>query len=375
MDYSGSMPDEKFYLGYSVYMARVPNASLLPLVNNYIAEPVNHIFPSPVRIGYIFIASRWMKLINLYSYRALSYMSAFFSILSLFIGYIFTRSLFDKRTALLSLMLFAASPLNLAFSRRPLQESMVYFFFILTLYLFYCALKKENILSIAAFAVSFFALILVKESSVLLLPFFLIFIILEKRFFSKGLKILPLLAALAITLVCVTLTYLLAVGGLGRLARLVLIILFSPLGNPWAKAHLFGPLTKYITDFFLISPLTLVPAAVFFIYYFADRDSRTESSSYLVAFFIIFYLAYSIYIKNVRYVIALDLPIRVFAVLALSKVLAQLRVARPAVLTGIVLLIACSDLFIFYRFYVHNPVFYDTITGNLIGCWQKFIFK
>lgn len=375
IDYSGSMPDEKFYLNYSVYMAQDRAATPAVLVDGFINNPVHHIFPNPIRIGYILTASRWMRLINLYNYEALSCLSALFSILSLFIGYVFTKRLFGRETAFLSLALFAVSPLNLAFSRRPMQESMVYFFFILTLYLFYRVLKKENILSIAAFAVSFFILILVKESSLLLLPFFLIFIFLEKNFFSKELKIGPLLAALAVTLVCVFMAYLWVAGGFVNLLKLALIILFSPLDNPWAKAHLRGPLSKYAFDFFLLSPFTLILAAAFFIYYFINKELRTEACAYLVTFFVVFYLAYSIYIKNVRYVIALDFPIRIFAVIALSNMLAGLKTRRFAAAGTIVLLIACFDFFIFYRMYVQNPVFYDPVTGNLIGCWEKFVLK
>lgn len=376
IDYSGSVPDEKYYLSYSVYMAESPQPSFRTLVDGFIGNPANYIFPNPIRAGYILIASLWMRLVGFCDYKALSYLSALFSILSLFVGYIFTRRLFDKRIALLSLVLFASSPINLAFSMRALQESMVYFFFILTLYLFYRALKKEDILSITVFSASFFALVMVKESSVLLLPFFLIYIFIEKRFFSRELKALPLAGALIITLSAVFAAYLWITGGIINLAKMVTIILFSPLDNPWARAHLTGPVTRYLFDFFLLSPATLIAALGFFAYYITGREVRTEPATYLAAFFVVFYLAYSLYIKNVRYVIALDFPIRVFAVLAISEILRRIKVKRAfAAAAAIVLLIACSDLFIFYRMYVANPVFYDPITGNLLESWGKFVLR
>ncbi len=364
-----SSADEGFYLKYAAYIAKEPGASLTKLVDEYLRHEDWQLFPNPLRAGQIIISAWWMKMLRLYDFKALVYMSAFFSILSLFVGYFFARRLFDKRIAMMSLILFAASPINLALSRRALQDSLVYFLMILTVYLFYLALKKENIILNILFSISFFITIMVKESSVLLISFFVFFLFWEKTFFNRKLKIIPILFSFVAVTIATFLAYFYITGGTEKLVAMAKIILASPMTNEYAIKYQSGSLLRYAYDFFLVSPITLVAAAGFFALYFAKERLQNESGAYLVTFFIMFYIIYSFFSKNIRYVMALDLPVRIFAVLFISELCVRLKERGLAGALAVVSLIGIIDLFIFRHIFLSHAV-YDPVTYILLSAWK-----
>ena len=165
---------------------------------------------------------------------------------------------------MLSLILFAASPLNLAMGRRALQDGVVYFFAVSTLYLFYEALRRDNRLAIVSFALSLLAAVLVKESSVLWAAFFLLFLGMERRLYHRNLPFFALAVAVAAPLVVALGVYTNITGGFEGLAALATIILESPRTNPFAiglQSGLF--FISYVVDFFLLSaPVARLPGVL-----------------------------------------------------------------------------------------------------------------
>ena len=362
-------PDEDFYLKYAAYMAQDKNASIKTLFDQYLGDEKMHLYPNPLRYGYIILTAAWMRLINRFDFQALCYLSALFGILSLFLGYLFMNKLFGGKIAMLGLMLLAVSPINLAMARRALQDSAVYFFSIAALYLFYLALTKKSVLFKIFFAVSFFAAISIKESNVLLAAFFIFFALWDKTFFRKDLNLTMLLIVLIVSLVAVFSSYILIAGGIKPVLSMGKIILASPLTNEYAAKYQSGGLLRYAFDFFLISPITAIAAGCFLILYLVRQNLQNEATAYVVTFLLICYLTYSFFSKNLRYVMAIDLPIRICAALFIVN-LSEVFKRRGAIVAFITIAaIAVVDIRIFKHIFLTRGV-YDPVTAVLRACWE-----
>ena len=363
--------DEGYYLRYAVYLAQGKNASIAGLFDDYIRNTGLHTFPNPLRVGYTIPAGWWLKLFNRFDFKTLACFSSFFSVCSLFMGYIFTLRLFDKRIALLSLILFISSPINLALSRRALQDSMVYFFTITTILLFYEAVNNRKLLSKILFMLSFFIVIAVKETSLLLLVFFAAYMLLEKNLFNKKLDMIPLLSAIFVALAGVLFLYINISGGADKIFQIFKIILSSPLSNEYAIKYQSGHLLQYLVDFLLLSPATLIISLSFMVLYVKNRDFRDKHILYTVTFFIAYYLAFNLFTKNVRYVMGLDLPIRVLTAISVYTACGGFKKRRVPAALLLVLIIALADILIFYHIFISRNV-YDPVTNNLALAWKTW---
>lgn len=362
--------DEGYYLRYATYLAEAKGASITKLSDAYIRNKPWHIYPNPLRAGYILISSWWMKIFNRFDFKMLSYLSSLFGVCSLFAGYFFTKRLFGGWIALLSLILFAASPINLALSRRALQDSAVYFFTIMAVWLFYESLEHRGLLFKIFFALSFFAAIAVKESACLLLVFFAAFIFLYKRLFDKRLKAAQLLFILLLVLTGVFFMYIMIMGSADKLFQMARIIILSPASNEYAIKYQSGNFLTYLMDFLLLSPVTLVLGLSFLTLYFKNRNFNEKPYLYIITFFVVYYAAFSLFSKNVRYVIALDLPIRILAAaligIACGKFGRKGAIAALAVTCGI----GVIDFFIFHHIFITHDI-YDPVTCNLAWAWSN----
>ncbi len=361
-------PDESFYLRYANIFAEKGVSSINGIAVEYIANAGMHLFPSPVRIGQIIISGLWLKMFNGFDFKALVRMSAFFSILSLFAGYLFAKRLFDGKVALLSLILFAASPINLALARRALQDGTVYFFVSLTLYAFYLALKRRSRMAYLFFIVSFFMCVMVKESTVLLSAFFILFILWDRTFHNKGLKVLRPMISILAALALIAITYVTLIGW-SNLVKLVNIVCTSPMTNEYARIYQSGSPLRYMIDFILVSPFTVIAMAGYFVLSFSGNITQDDAGFYLVTFVIISYAVYSLFSKNLRLVVFLDLPIRILAAVFISKLFTRFGNRAFALSVSVVTAVAVSDFFIFQHVFLRHAV-YDPVTANLLNAWR-----
>lgn len=362
-------PDESFYLRYANIFAEKGLSSINGMAVEYIVNTGMHLFPNPARIGQIVISGLWLKVFNSFDFSALVRMSAFFSILSLFVGYLFAKKLFDGKIALLSLILFAASPLSLALARRALQDGTVYFFVSLALYTFYLALKRQDRMAYPFFVLSFFMCVMVKESTALLSAFFVFFIFWDRTFYNKSLNVLLPTVSIAAALALIAATYLTFIGW-DNLIKLVNIISISPITNEYARMYQSGSPLRYLIDFILISPLTVIAMAGFLVMFAAGNIAQDDAGFYLVTFFIIAYAVYSLFSKNLRYVVFLDLPIRILAAVFILRLLHRFGDKAFALSVPVVTAVAITDLFVFRHIFLTHAV-YDPVTANLLSAWQR----
>jgi 4-amino-4-deoxy-L-arabinose transferase-like glycosyltransferase len=363
--------DEGFYVRYGAYMATEEGASIRALSNEYIRNSKWQLFPNPLRAGHILLSGWWMKMLHRSDFIALSRMSCFFSILLLFLGYWFARRLFDKQVALLALILLASSPIALAMGRRALQDSVVAFFLIASLYIFYEAVNtKKSIYAVLLVPILYMS-IMVKETSILLAVFFVVYLLYDRTFVRKDFNVFPLLAAIILAVLLTDISYLVITGSLSKFIQLLRIILLSPETNRYAIKYQSGSLTRYLYDFLLISPLTLIASGIFCAAYCMDRKIRSEGARYLLWFFTVLYILFSFFSKNIRYVIALDFPIRIFAVLAVWTACSKFGRPKVAVALCAVLTMAVIDVIFFRHIFIICKV-YDPVTYQLLTAWKRF---
>lgn len=351
--------DEGAYHHYASALALEPKSSLRGLVDSYLADENRHRFPSPMRAGHIALSSVWMRLQGRYDLAILSCLSTYFAIATLALGYAFTRGLFGPGVALGTLALLAASPLHLALGRRVLQDAVVGFFILVSLFAFHQTLRERSRAWAAVLSLAFFAAIMSKESSVLLLAFFAPWLA-YKRPAQAQFAALALLAPLAAAGLC----WLWICGGPDKFLRLFEIVVSGPSSNPYVLRYQSGSVLRYLGDFFLTSPFILCLGGAAMVQLARDRS---EPALFLAAFFAAEYLAFSCFAMDLRYVLALDYPLRVFAVLAVWRLS-----GRPPVRVLAVLGLAAVDLFLFRGLFLDGKI-YDPVTVDLVDAWKDLL--
>ncbi len=139
----------------------------------------------------------------------------------------------------------------------------------------------------------------------------------------------------------------------------------SPAANKYAILYCSGSWMRYMLDFFIISPPVLLLAAAFFIgYLFAGR--RDGKIAYFSVTAILYFVFLNFFAKNIRYAMLLDMPIRLFAVLAVTALTDKVcgKYARLAAWL-IVSAIAVCDYAAFHNFFIIHKI-YDPVSVLLL---------
>ena len=199
----------------------------------------------------------------------------------------------------------------------------------------------------------------------MLLPFYilgLLYINFEKKSaigFIKDVIFLLLPVVLVVGLV-----YLLAYGYDNIVAIAKVIISIIKGGNQYDQMFDRGPWYRYLMDFMLLSPFTLILAIGFAGYtVLTQNKSRKVILMLLLAGYLLF--AYGLLAKNIRYLIIGDIPLRFFAAFAIWTLIdskAGFKIGYALVLLAT---LSCFDLASFTCYFITNDL-YDTISFNLL---------
>lgn len=361
--------DERFYLNYASYLAQDQDASIRVLFHEYLRNDGFHEYPNPLRFGYMAIASLWMKAIGRFDFQALCLLSSLFSVFGLALGYLFANKLFGKNVAILATALLAVSPIALAMARRGLQDSAVYFFVILALYLFYVALENRGVFWKIAFGIFFYVAISIKETSVLLALFFVIFMILDKDIPDRRMNIISILVTVMTVFAAVFLSYLWIGGSVKEVIGMAKVILTSPMTNEYAIKYQSGGFSRYLLDLFLVSPITLIATIYFVVIYLMRRIPHNKAATYVVTLLIVLYITYSFFSKNLRYIMALDFPIAICAALLFMNLSISSKRHRSAILACVTAVMMVLNIYVFQHMFLRYNV-YDPVTDELVYCWK-----
>jgi 4-amino-4-deoxy-L-arabinose transferase-like glycosyltransferase len=350
--------DEGYYRSYANRFASDGVAVFPATFEAYRSEPRHWRFPNPLRVGYIAIAGTWMSLRG-DGFRALSELSLLSHCLLVALSFGLLRRLSDGPTALAAATLVAFSPLLLGLSRRALLDAPATLFAVATLWSFLeCLRDPDRRGPRIAFMLAFGLGTLVKETTVLLLIPLGGLLAAARPLGMRGRVATLWPVVLAPPVVC-SFVWLLAAGSADALFAVVRIILGSPESNPYAQQLGGGPWWRYLIDLLLLSPgPTLLALALLGHTAFEARAGRPDRSRILLAIFAAGLLvAYAPFTKNVRYIAAIELPLRALAALAVFALAGRgSGWVRAAAVVAAIAALCWLDWQHFERVFVHGAL-------------------
>jgi len=366
--------DEGYYFYYANYIGHAGFGGIKDLFKGYIENQQNWVFPNPLRIGFITISSLWLNVFG-FSLFNLAYLSLLSFCIFLLTCFYFVKKYFGERTALLTIMLLAFSPLNMAMSRRALLDSCVNLFMVLSVWLFFDSLKENKRIKTILFILAYSFTILVKETSVLLSIFFIFYIFLRRVIFNKSIKLIDFLAITLFPFAIVGIVYVVSSGNISGIIDTINIIINSPQTNQYAIMFGSGPWFSYIIDWILLSPLVAI-LAISFILHYLTKDEWKDEIIYLVLFSVTLTFLLSLFTKNIRYLIFLDMPIRLFAVLMLNEFCKRIFKAKYVniLCITIVMVISVFDYLNYNNMFIKQGI-YDPVSYALLQVTHIVPFK
>lgn len=344
------------------------------LARDYLRDASQQIWPDPLRVGTI--AASALALAADDSYRSLSWVSllAFVGFLAAAWGFLRTR--FARDQALITLVLLAVSPLALALARRALMDSLAFTTSMLAVFAFFRLLENRGRYAWLVFAAASWLAILVKETALLLLPFFAVVLLHAKLRRGLGEGWVKLLLALALPPLCALVVYVGVYGVEATLGLFAAVRKLPTLALEYHLGYMQGPWYRYLIDFLTLSPWTLLLGIAGLGYVAATRGDRRLLLLGALAAYLLW--VYAPMTKTVRYMLPLDVAIRCFAaaaIVALPRLAASPASAtdteprNAAVLRwipwGLLALLCWGDVAAFGRFFSTGNV-YDPVTYNLL---------
>lgn len=357
-----SPDDEAVYVRTTAFLCQHGWTSYPTLVRDYLANRQAWLYPNPMRWGHFALTTLACTLSTKCDARTLADLSTAAGILSILLIFLLGRELLGAEVALIAAALTVTSPLQLAMGRRALQDEVFCASVLLTLWL--CALvvrateaTPRRLLLTASSVAAMTLTLAIKESSILLYPAFLLFLVALAP--SPRSRALPRIAALLVLppLLHVAVTMALC-GGLRAYLDLlnVLMTTASSTNSSFAQQYSSGPFHRPLFDLLILSPLVMVLAIAG-----AARSRRGRAldalSLFAAATLIVFGL---LALKNVRYVIPVDPVARLLA----ASVLASLP-RRPWLVLGAIGVIAATELRLFFELFEMANI-YDPLTESLL---------
>ncbi len=356
--------DEGHYFKCATYIAEKGIFGFPKLFKVYVENDKNWFFLSHLRVGFIILSSLWLKIFG-YSLLNLAYLSLFAYTLFLLASFHFVKKYFSQTTALLFVLLLAFSPINMAMARRALTESTLSLFSILSIWLFFDYIREKSNFKQIIFILTYSFTILVKETSVLLSLVFMIFIVSNKFLFKEKIHLREFLTASVFPFTIAGVIYLSLAGGILPITDTVKVILHVMNTNQYAVFFSSGPWFSYIVDYILLSPWVVILAIGFIFHYLSSKESDVRIFYFLLVLIVIF-ISFNAFSKNIRYVMILDTPLRLFSVLILKKIF-ETKFPKQALTLAVmsVITIATFDYLNFYKLFLLNGI-YDPVSLSLI---------
>jgi len=364
----GPVSDEGYYYQYASLVEHkgMPAFSRLIFWYSDHAEAREH--PAPVRVGYILLIALLFKIFGP-SFAVQGLISTASLILFLGLCFYYVRKYFDLDTALLTLLFLASSPLILGLSRRALVDSSVNFWWAACVWLLADVLFKPKSWSYIVFLVALIMAILFKETSIILIPFFMLAASgLENK--AEGVARARIWGILIWPVVILLPLYVWIYGGWGNVTRAVVAIFNTHLSSTASLYAIYfssGPWFRYLLDFLLITPIVLLLFIGYTGYLCVQRTALDDLRMYFLSYFIYVYgvLSCLSHSKVVRFVVNLEMVMALFAVLMLREIFKSANDKGRSWLlyaaVGVFLYNWASFLNLFY-----GPVLLDPISRHLL---------
>ncbi|HZP65057.1 MAG TPA: glycosyltransferase family 39 protein [Rudaea sp.] len=365
-DYRGAADEGAYYRQGRTLVEEGVFAGYARIAHEYLASPAQQDFPDPLRVGTIAAAATALAFAD--SYRALSWVSLTAYLLLLVAVWRFARRRWPAGQAVLALVFVAASPLALGMARRALMDSLACLFAALSLFAFVRLLEQGGRRALAVFALATTAAILVKETAVLLLPFYTIVLVYSRLRGGITLSWWRIAAAVLLPPLLALVVYGVLYGP-REVVEIAAIVRREAATQAPYLAFSEGPWNRYLVDFTALSPFVLLLAAMYLGYAVRSGADRALVVVAVLAAYLL--AAYAPLTKSARYLLLFDVCLRLLAaamVMRLPELLRRFARPRPAGLvaaTFVAALVIASDAAAYRRYFVAGGV-YDPVTYALL---------
>jgi tetratricopeptide (TPR) repeat protein len=329
------------------------------IATDFITDASLHDTPNPLRIGASVFVSLFIRVNN--SMRAISVFCMLCYLLLLAGTFVFVNRYWGALWALITMLFIAVSPLEIALARRALMDMPSSAFSALACFCFWPMVTAGKKKYIAGFTVLFLIAISIRETAVLLFPFFLIVLCYMKWKNHTPLSIAAILFAAGAAPFIMALTYLLVYGSHNLIDFLQIMREPSHYNSLWARGPWFQPVIDYV----MLSPF-IMALAVAFAGYQLLKGNIEPPTAFMLSLGIYVLLSYVPLPKNVRYCLLLDVPLRFMAAGFLVQLYIMLRNKVFVWIVPVLFsLLLVADMRSFYA-YFRNYCVYDTISFNLL---------
>ncbi len=357
--YSQGADEDNYYRQGKLIADSGLNTGFETIASDYISKTELHDTPNPLRIGSTLATSAFVKVHD--SKRAISAFCSLCYLLLLAGSFLFVNSYFGTLWGLIALLLLAVSPLELAMARRALMDMPAMAFSSLSCFMLWHFARNRKRFYAFLFIVIFIAAISLKETSVLLVPFFALVLLYLKLKKETAMSYLTAACLVIIPPLVVAGLYLLTYGRENMMAILHAMAEPSDYSAYWGQ----GPWYRTLIDFMMLSPFVLALGLAFIGHSLLNEETGLDSW-YIIALAAYIIVCYSLLPKNVRYCILFDLPLRIMAAGFIVTVvsLPKSKKAKLSVAAVFIFLIA-FDIHSFYMYFIEGEM-YDTISFNLL---------
>ncbi len=338
----------------------------------YLQDRNAHIFPPPLRILPLTLNAIALSISD--SYASLSLFSLVCFILLCIGVYYYLKDLWDADLALFAVVLLAFSPLGGAMAKRALIDSLTYLVTAFSLLSFLAYIVHKTMRHLVIFSFSLLLGQLTRETGFIVYPFYFFILLFLKYHDHPEIKIRDIILCFLFPVLGTAVLYQILYG-LPTVSRVLETIYFDNLMNPseYVLNYQSGPWYRYLVDFMLLSPITILLAYAYSGYSLFQKTSEVKMNV-LLGFFVYTITVYAFLQMNVRYVITLDLVIRIIAsmaVIAAASAFVTSERKRFLVAAAIMLILAVMDFNSYERYFVADNI-YDPVSYNLLYS-EKFV--
>ncbi|MET0411667.1 MAG: glycosyltransferase family 39 protein [Polyangiaceae bacterium] len=366
--------DDGYYLRYMTAINHDGLSVFPSLFQAWNETPRDWLHPPPTRLVYM-TASAALSLLLGTEITTLSWVSLLSHLGWTTITWFFARRRMGDVFALALAALCGFSPLMMGLGRVALMDTFACMTVTLALWLFLEALEQPGVrLWRVLFALAFLLALMTKELSVFMAPPLIALVLIERYVRKTPLSLPEFAAAFAVPALVAGPTFILAAGGIGPLLTTTGKVLAAPKTMEYAIQFNSGPWYRYLIDFLCLSPFPTL-LGLLSVGSVVDRlraGAWPRPQVFFLLFGAVLLAEQAPLIKNARYMVALELPLRFLALAWLFHLTAALRTRWRVLLVGAAVVTLCAlDWQSFRRDWVKKQG-YDPVTYQLM-IWRKMI--
>ena len=340
--------DESVYLHYVEVFSQQGFGGLRETIRQARDDAWLKVGPPPFRVLHVVTASALSRGLGGPSISHLALVSALFALATRLLGF---------------------SPLATALARRALQDSFFAFLVVLAVYALHRCLRGGALRDRTGLTLALLACFLTKESTLLLYPALLLIALWRPEGLRASVALLPCFAlapllALTVQAACS--------GGVTELAAAYRAYVTQQSQIPYAQQFQSGPWFRYLLDWLMLTPVTLLLAMAGLLR--TDVPASQRAAHRLCAILLVVGLGVfgALSMLNARFILPLELPLVALAVLGLRGI-AERAVARPsyrALATAVLLVLALSAEVRSFVVLFDRAGLYDPVTAQLAKAWR-----